>query len=124
VTPAAWTAFAVAGALGAVARYVVDGAVLSRARSTRPWGTFAINVAGAFVLGMLTGLALYHGLGRTPKLVLGTGFCGAFTTFSTFAYETVRLAEDGELTSAVWNVVGSLVVAALAAALGLALAGL
>jgi CrcB protein len=122
MTALAWCAFVVAGATGALARYVVDALVQERVARDRPWGTFVINVSGAFVLGLLTGLALYHGLGRTPKVVLGTGFCGAFTTFSTFAFETVRLVEEGELGAAAVNVAGSVVVAALAAALGIALA--
>ncbi|MDQ1520478.1 MAG: fluoride exporter [Actinomycetota bacterium] len=118
----AWSAFVVAGAVGAVARYVIDALVQQRTPSNRPWGTFTINVTGSFVLGLLTGLALYHGLGRTPKTVLGTGFCGAFTTFSTFTFETVRLAEDGELTAAALNVAGSVGAGIAAAALGIALA--
>jgi CrcB protein len=124
VSAVAWCAFVVAGAFGAVTRYGIDALVQERVARDRPWGTFAINVSGSFVLGLLTGLALYHGLGHTPKVVLGTGFCGAFTTFSTFAFETVRLVEEGELTAAAANVAGSVVIAVLAAALGIALAAL
>ena len=58
-------------------------------------GTSVINVTGSFVLGVLTGLSLYHAFPADAKLVLGTGFCGAYTTFSTFTFETVRLAETG-----------------------------
>jgi CrcB protein len=120
----AWVAFVVAGAIGAVTRYVVDSLVQQRSRRDHPWGTFVINVSGSLVLGFLTGLALYHGLSTTQKTILGTGFCGAFTTFSTFTFETVRLVEEGDSVVAVLNVVGSVVVAIAAAALGIALAGL
>jgi CrcB protein len=124
MTALTWGAFVGAGAFGAVARYVIDALVQQRTRRDHPWGTFLINASGSFVLGLLSGLALYHGLSRAPKTVLGTGFCGAFTTFSTFTFETVRLVEEGELDVAAVNVVASLVVGVLAAAAGIAVAGL
>jgi fluoride exporter len=114
---------AAAGAVGAPARYLVDGYVQNRTSGEFPWGTFIINATGAFVLGLITGLALHHGLGATPRAVLGTGLCGAFTTFSTFSYETVRLLEEGAWREAVINVAASLAVglAVAAAAMGLVL---
>jgi fluoride exporter len=115
---------AVAGAIGAPARYLVDGFVQSRHRSTFPYGTLLINASGALVLGFITGLVLYHAFPRTPQVLLGTGFCGAFTTFSTFTFETARLAETGERGRALVNVVGSVAAGTLAAALGLVLASL
>jgi CrcB protein len=115
---------AVAGALGAPARYLLDGYIQARARGELPLGTLVINVTGSLVLGFLTGLALYHGFPATPKAVLGTGFCGAYTTFSTFAYETVRLAEEREFSGAARNVIASLLLPALAAAAGWMLAAL
>jgi CrcB protein len=124
VSTAAWCAFLVAAAIGAPARYLVDGWVHDRTGATFPWGTFAVNVSGCFVLGVLTGLGLYHHLGSTPRTVLGTGGMGAYTTFSTFSFETVRLAEEGSLDRAVGNAVGGLVAGLAAAALGLALAAL
>ena len=121
MSAAGWIAFVVAGAIGAPLRYELDGLVGERVDGVFPWGILAINVAGSFLLGLLTGLGLHHGLGKTPRLVLGTGFCGAFTTFSTFSYETVRLLEDGDLTEAFGNVALTLLLAGAAAALGLAL---
>lgn len=112
----------VAGAVGAPTRYLVDGFVERRTAGDQPYGTLLINVTGSFILGFLTGLTLYHAFPSTPKVVLGTGFCGAYTTFSTFAYETVRLAEEGERRDALRNLVASLFLPALAAAAGLILA--
>jgi len=114
----------VAGAVGAPARYLVDRWVQGRTGGDWPWGTFVVNVSGSFAFGLLSGLALYHGLADGPRVVLGTGFCGAFTTFSTFTYETVRLLEEGELGAALRNAAGSLVAGLVAATAGLALASL
>ncbi len=119
---AAWLAFLAGGAAGAPARYLLDGFVQSRARGTFPWGTFVINASGSLLLGILTGLALQHGLGATAKTVLGTGFCGAFTTFSTFTFETVRLAEEGAVRGALYNVAANAVVGTVIGGLGLAVA--
>ena len=114
----------VAGCIGAPTRHLVDRAVTDRTGGGLPIGTFVINVSGSLLLGFLAGLVLYHGFPLASRTVLGTGFCGAYTTFSTFAYETMRLAEEGETGAAGRVVVASLVVPALAAALGLALATL
>jgi CrcB protein len=111
-----------AAALGAVSRYLVDQAVANKWESAFPWGTWVINVTGSFVLGLLTGLALHHGLSAHVVSVLGTGVCGGYTTFSTFNFETVRLAEGGSLAGAVGNIAGSIAAGLLAAAAGLGLA--
>ena len=113
----------VAGAVGAVSRYLVDDLVKSRFPGPFPWGTFVINATGSFVLGVVTGLALHHGLGPIPKTAIGIGFCGAYTTFSTFSYETVHLVETGSLGPAIGNALGSVAVGLVAAAIGLALTG-
>jgi len=117
-------AVGLAGAVGAPARYLTDAFIEERIQSVFPWGTFVINVSGSFLLGVITGLALYHGLGSVPKVVVGTGFCGAYTTFSTFSYETVRLLEDGSVLEAAANTAASWVVGLAGAALGLILSAL
>ncbi len=104
-----------------VARYLLDGFVQGPIDGEFPWGTCVVNISGSFVLGVITGLALYHGLGVDSKLVFGTGFCGAYTTFSTFSYETVRLAEGGLTGAAIRNVAVNTAGGLLAAAAGLAL---
>ncbi|MGZ4690939.1 MAG: fluoride efflux transporter CrcB [Acidimicrobiia bacterium] len=111
----------IGGAIGAPARYLLDGFVQDRAHGVFPWGTFVINATGSLILGLITGLAMYHGLGDLPKIAIGTGFCGAYTTFSTFSYETVRLLEEGSVGLAAGNVFGSVAAGLAAAALGLAL---
>ena len=87
-----WLGVAGAGALGALSRFGVGAAVGARRPSDFPLGTFAVNLSGGFVLGLLTGLSLTgDGL-----LVLGTGFLGGYTTFSTWMVEAQRLGENGE----------------------------
>jgi len=124
VTPLAWVGFVIAAAVGAPVRYLVDGAIAERAEGVFPWGTFVINASGSLLLGALTGLGLYHAFPKVPKVILGTGFCGSYTTFSTFTYETVELLEEGAVNEAARNAFGTLLVGAGAAALGLALAAL
>jgi CrcB protein len=115
---------ALAGAIGAPARFLVDTFVQSRHRSTFPFGTLVINASGALLLGFITGLVLYHTFPRTPQVLLGAGFCGAYTTFSTFTFETAALAETGERGRALLNVVGSVAAGTIAAGVGLALGAL
>jgi CrcB protein len=106
------------GAVGAPARYLVDRWVQTRHASAMPWGTFTVNAVGSLVLGLAAG-AVAAADGPDWVLVLvGTGFCGALTTFSTFGYETVRLAEEGAVGTAVLNVVGSVAVGLAACAGG------
>ena len=86
---------AIAGAAGAAARYVVDAAAAGTWSRRFPLGTLLVNVVGSAAAGVLVGLVARHGVGDTARAVVGTGFLGAFTTFSTFAVDTVRLAGDG-----------------------------
>jgi fluoride exporter len=121
MTVLAWIGFLVAAGVGAPARYVLDGWVQDRTAGAFPWGTLAVNLTGCLVLGVVTGLALYHGLSTTTRTVIGTGGVGAYTTFSTFTFETVRLTEEGALDEAFRNVAANFVLGLAAAAAGLAL---
>jgi CrcB protein len=115
-------AVALAAGVGAVARYLADQVVQQRVRGEFPYGTLVVNTTGSLLLGLLVGLSLHHGLGQRPLLVLGTGFAGGYTTLSTWAWESLALAQAGELPEAVLNLVGTLALGLLAAAAGLALA--
>ncbi len=115
-------AVAGAGALGAPARLLVDQSVSRRHGGAFPLGTFVINVTGSILLGLITGLAVYQHLGDLPKTIVGTGFCGAYTTFSTFSYETIKLAEEGAIGTAVRYAASSLAIGLVAAGVGLAIA--
>jgi CrcB protein len=117
-------AIAVAGALGAACRYIVDGVVQDRVEGAFPWGTWFINVTGSMALGFLAGLGLYHGLSSTPRALVGTGFLGGYTTFSTLMFESVRLFEDGSRYESLLNILGSLAAGLGAAAVGLVLAAM
>ncbi|MFF7952910.1 fluoride efflux transporter CrcB [Streptomyces griseorubiginosus] len=113
----------VAGAvIGAPLRYLTDRAIQSRHDSVFPWGTFVVNVTGCLILGLLTGAVAAGAAGSHAQLLLGTGLCGALTTYSTFSYETLRLAEAGARFYAAANVTASLVAGLGAAFAGVALA--
>jgi CrcB protein len=124
MTTGHWLAFLAAAAAGAPTRYLIDGYVQDRTGGAFPWGTFVVNVSGCFVLGMLTGFGLYHGLGPATRTIFGTGGMGAYTTFSTFTFETVRLAEEGAVDEALRNAAASFLIGLAAASAGLALASL
>jgi CrcB protein len=101
------------GAVGAPLRYLTDVTVQRLHGTAYPWGTWTVNVVGSLILGVVAASA--------PDWLVtlaGTGFCGALTTFSTFGYETIRLAEEGETSVAVANVVASLAAGLAAAACG------
>ncbi|MGW2346613.1 fluoride efflux transporter CrcB [Streptomyces sp. NPDC001661] len=113
----------IAGAMvGAPLRYLTDRTVQSRHDTVFPWGTFAVNVTGSLILGLVTGAVAAGGASSQVQLLLGTGLCGALTTYSTFSYETLRLAEDGARFYAAVNVVGSVAAGLGAAFTGAALA--
>jgi fluoride exporter len=114
VTVWAWIALALVGGAGAVVRFQIDGAISAGRRAEFPLGTLVVNLSGAFALGVLTGA----GVAGTWLFVLGTGFLGSFTTFSTWMFETERLAEDGEDAVALANVGVGVAAGLLAAGAG------
>lgn len=99
-----WLAVLLVGGLGAIGRFLLDSLIAGRAGREFPYGTFAVNLLGALLLGLLAGLAL------APNLytIVGTGTIGSFTTFSTWMFETHRLAEDSEVPRAIANTLFSL----------------
>ncbi|CAO5252136.1 fluoride efflux transporter CrcB [Frankia sp. AgKG'84/4] len=112
----------IAGAMvGAPLRYLTDRAVQARHDTAFPWGTFAVNVAASLVLGLVAGAVSAGAASPRVASLVGTGLCGSLSTYSTFSYETLRLAETGSRTLALLNVVGSVFAAVAAAALGVAL---
>jgi fluoride exporter len=112
----------VGGAIGAPLRYLTDLFVQSRHDSVFPWGTFAVNVVGSLVLGATAGAVTAADGPAWVLTLVGTGFCGALTTFSAFGFETFRLIEDGSLREAALNVSASLVVGMAACVAGWSLA--
>lgn len=113
---------ALGGAVGSVARYLLSTAVQEQAQSVFPWGTMTVNVLGCLIIGFVTALAAGHGvISPSLKLILTTGFCGGFTTFSTFMNETVALGNGSNNTAAVLYVALSVVLGFAAAVAGLQL---
>jgi fluoride exporter len=123
-----WNRFApliaVGGALGTLARYLISVAAVPFSH-TLPWGTILINVSGSFVIGFFGTLTLSQGrypLPETARLFVMVGFCGGFTTFSSFSLQTLDLMRQGLLTRALINVAASVVLCVGAVAIGHALA--
>ena len=111
-----WLLVAAGAAVGAPARYLTDRLVQARHDSVFPWGTLTVNVVGCLILGALVGGA--RSLSPAVLALLGTGFCGALTTYSTFSYETLRLLETRARLYALANVVVTIVAGSAAVALG------
>lgn len=108
---------AVAGGLGAATRWSLDGWIRPRTSRQVPWSTFVINVSGSLLLGLLIGLCP----GADWRTVLGTGFLGGYTTFSTASVEVVHLALDGRRGAAIGNAAAMLVLSVAAASVGYAI---
>jgi CrcB protein len=109
-----------AGAFGAVTRYVLDATIKQRWGSPFPLATVVINITGSLLLGVLAGLVIFHGHPSAWQTVLGTGFCGGYTTFSTASFETVRLVQQDRRLLALLNAAGSLLLSVAACAAGFA----
>lgn len=120
MNPTILLAVAGGGAAGTLARYVIGAAVQGRAGGGFPVGTLVVNITGSLLLGFLMRLLLDSAVaGPTVRLMLTTGFCGGYTTFSTFTYETARLIEDGEYERAGLYITLSLVLSVAAMFVGL-----
>ncbi|MFF2411919.1 fluoride efflux transporter CrcB [Streptomyces sp. NPDC058092] len=117
-----WLLVIMGAMVGAPLRYLTDRTVQSRHDSLFPWGTFTVNVVGCLVLGLLTGMVTAGAASSDVQLLVGTGLCGALSTYSTFSYETLRLAEDGARFYAAANIAASVVAGLGAAFTGTALA--
>ncbi|MGB4136381.1 MAG: CrcB family protein [Microbacterium sp.] len=115
MTPLAFALAALAGGLGAGIRYLVDRGVARVVGTRFPWGVFAINLSGSFALGLVTGAL------PDAAFVVGTGFLGGYTTFSTAMIDTVALWRDGERRASSFNAIGMLVLGLAAGFAGLAL---
>jgi fluoride exporter len=113
-----WLMVVLGAAIGAPLRYLTDRAVQGRHSSAFPWGTLIVNVGGSLVLGSVVALPV----GPLLTALVGTGFCGALTTYSTFGYETMRLAREGARWHALANVVISVLAGLGAAYLGMVVA--
>lgn len=111
-----WLVIAISGATGAVCRYVLDFVITQRVRGVFPWGTWTVNVAGSLLVGVVAGLSANAGHPTWWQVAAGAGFCGAFTTFSTFMFETLQLAERRAYRAALWNLASLLFGVAAAAA--------
>ena len=99
MTAAVWAGVALLGGVGAVLRFLVDRTIASRIARSFPFGTLVVNLSGSFALGVLVGTSASHRI----ALLLGTGFTGGYTTFSTWMVETERLGEVGEIVSLLRN---------------------
>lgn len=121
MSPTLLIAFAAAGALGAVSRYLLDFAITAHARGG-PWGTLTVNLTGSFASGLLVGLVLFQEVPESYRVVVGGGFLGAYTTFSTWMYETVRLLEARRWRAASFHTLVGPLLGVLSTALGFALA--
>ncbi len=115
---------ALAGGAGAVLRALIIHHVGLRRPDPLPVGTLVVNASGSLLLGLLTGLALYHGLGGRTLAVVGVGLCGGYTTWSTASWETIHLLHTGHRTEAIVYTLGGLAVCLGAAAAGVGLTAL
>jgi len=109
---------ALAGGIGAAIRFMVDGFIRQRLKTALPWGTILINVSGSLALGFLAGLLMRGQAPESLFLIVGTGFLGGYTTFSTASLETIRLIQSGRMGLALINGLGSMAASVLAAAAG------
>ncbi len=108
-----------AGGTGALVRFVADGLIRTKLGRDFPWGTTLVNISGSLILGVIIGLMWQQDISSTTKLIIGTGFCGGYTTFSTASFETVRLIEEKRFTYAILHSLGNLCLTVIAVAFGI-----
>lgn len=119
-----WTGVVgMAGALGALARYLIGRLITIRTGSSFPWATLLINVSGAFAIGLVAGLVSQHVISLLTQTVVATGFLGGYTTFSTMSWEALQLLREGSRGRGLLYLSGNVVPGLLATALGLLLGG-
>lgn len=118
MTPLLFICVAVAGGLGCASRFFLDGVIRFRTRGTMPWGTIVLNLTGSLLLGLITGFTSSQLLPEAVHLIVGAGFLGGYTTFSTASFETIRLLQERRWVAGTANGLGVLVGATALAALG------
>ncbi len=116
-----WLFVSLAGGLGSAARFIVDSWIARHNRLNTPMGTIVINVTACFVLGLATGMGIDHTMTKSWTSVIGTGFCGGYSTFSTASVEGARLFLSGRQRAGLLHAAGMLVLCTLAASLGMIL---
>lgn len=119
MTPGIFLLLALAGGAGATVRFMVDGLIRAHQKSSFAWATTVINVSGSLVLGFLTGLTIERFVTTDVSIVIGTGFLGGYTTFSTASYETVQLIKKGRYGASFISGIVMLVLSVAAAVIGL-----
>ncbi|WP_295012616.1 CrcB family protein [uncultured Microbacterium sp.] len=124
MTPLLFVAVAASGGLGAAFRLFLDGVIRSRSRGPVPWGTITINLTGSLALGLITGLTASQAIPAPLHAVVGAGFLGGYTTFSTASFETIRLLQERKRVTTALVSFGTLLGAAALAGLGLWIGGL
>ena len=113
------TSISGAGAVGAASRYLLDLTITRRFPRTVPRGTLTINIIGSLILGLVSGMVAHHHLAGVSNLIIGTGFCGGFTTASSAAFETARLFHQGKVGAAAVTITFGIGASCLAGAIGL-----
>jgi CrcB protein len=119
MTPLVFALVAVAGGLGAASRLLLDGIIRTRVSGRLPWATIVINVTGSLALGFLVGLAAGNLVSDASYAIVGAGFLGGYTTFSTASFETVRLLQERKWFAGALNGLGVVVATTLVAGLGI-----
>jgi fluoride exporter len=113
----------IGGFAGSISRYLLQNVIVNRFVTIFPLGTFAINIIGSFIIGIVFGLAArYEWMTQEWRLLLAVGFCGSFTTFSTFAFDNLQLIKTGNYTQLFWYTALSFVVGVVLAWLGFVMA--